>query len=173
MITPRKLVMLTTKGKRNWTKKSDIEKTLILILADIEKNNRSALTAAMKRVLQPERDRLIKAWTAIYETVVDMADTEGTTETTETKDTQIPAQNAEEDVVSINEDIYQRTLRLKSSGVLSGQFDQDVEVGDESVPLPWDCDLVKAFLADDDIQEMTITSTCIGFTKTLTKQYKR
>lgn len=73
---------------------------------------------------------------------------------------------------SINEKIYQRTLRLKSSSMLSGHFDRDVNLGDEAVPIPWDCDLVKAFLADDDIQEMTITSTCFGFTKTLTKKYK-
>ena len=56
--------------------------------------------------------------------------------------------------------------------MISGQFDQDVEVGDEAAPVPWDCELIKAFLADDDIQEMTITSTCFGFTKTLTKKYK-
>jgi hypothetical protein len=76
-------------------------------------------------------------------------------------------------MASINEKIYQRTLRIKSSSMISGQFDQDFEVGDEAAPVPWDCELIKAFLSDDDIQEMTITSTCIGFSKTLTKQYKK
>jgi hypothetical protein len=31
--------------------------------------------------------------------------------------------------------------------------------------------LLKAFCDDDDIQEMTVTSASIGFTRTYTKQY--
>lgn len=70
-------------------------------------------------------------------------------------------------MATINEAMYQRTLRLQNAGMISGQFDETVEVGDDN--LPWDAPIIAAFLADDDIQEITITSTNIGFVKTLTK----
>lgn len=69
----------------------------------------------------------------------------------------------------INEKLYKRTLALKNSGLLSGQWEREVEIGDEN--LPWTTPIIKAFLAEDDLQEMTLISTCIGFVKTLTKQF--
>jgi hypothetical protein len=70
----------------------------------------------------------------------------------------------------INEQIYKRTLRLKSASVISGVYEKEVEVGDES--LPWELPIIAAFIADDELQEMTICSTNIGFVKTLRKFYR-
>jgi hypothetical protein len=44
-----------------------------------------------------------------------------------------------------------------------------VEIGTKDVCIPWELSIIAAFLADDDIQEMTICSTNIGFIKTFTK----
>jgi len=67
-------------------------------------------------------------------------------------------------------ELYSRTLRLKNDGMISGSFEKDVEVGDNN--MPWDSPIIVAFLDDDDIREITIVSTCIGFVKTLTKQHR-
>ena len=75
-------------------------------------------------------------------------------------------------MAQINEEIYQRTLHFKNSGIISGTHERDVEIGDESSAVPWNSGIIKAFLEDDDIQEITIVSSCIGFVKTLTKKYK-
>lgn len=57
---------------------------------------------------------------------------------------------------------------IKKSGLsaLNGKIeDRIVEDCDPVLCIP----LLKAFLADDQIAEMTITSPCIGFTYTFTK----
>lgn len=56
---------------------------------------------------------------------------------------------------------------LKSNGIISGKVEMEVQVGDDS--LPWDAPIIQAFLNDEDLQEMTIVSTNIGFVKTITK----
>lgn len=66
---------------------------------------------------------------------------------------------------------YKNTLTIKGNGFLSGKYETEVPIGDPSQGGLWDIPLVKAFLDDDDIQEMTITSTNIGFVKTLRKQF--
>lgn len=58
-------------------------------------------------------------------------------------------------------------MRLKNQGVLTGEWEKEVEVGDEN--MPWDQPIVKAFVEDGDLHEMTIVSANIGFIKTLTK----
>lgn len=71
----------------------------------------------------------------------------------------------------MNLEIYSEKLLLKNSGVLSGTFEKEVTIGDEN--MPWGNPIVKTFLDDDDIQQMEIVSTCIGFVKRLTKQYRK
>ena len=71
----------------------------------------------------------------------------------------------------MNLEVYSPKLRLKSTSTFTGTIERDVEAGDAI--LPWHNALVQAFLADDDLQEMTIVSTNIGFVKTLTKQYAK
>ena len=66
---------------------------------------------------------------------------------------------------------YADTLTLKNVSMLSGKFTIEVTPGDDNVP--WESDIVKAFIADRDLMEMTIVSTCIGFAKTLTKHFKQ
>ena len=66
---------------------------------------------------------------------------------------------------------YADTLTLRNVGMLSGKFTIEVTPGDGN--MPWDSDIVKAFLADQDLMEMTLVSTCVGFVKTLTKQFNK
>lgn len=70
----------------------------------------------------------------------------------------------------INEKIYTRKLRYQNNSVFEKR-DEIVEIGDDCGL--WDIPLVIEFLKDDDIQEISIISSCIGFIKTLTKQYKK
>lgn len=71
----------------------------------------------------------------------------------------------------MDEKTFSQTLRLQNNSMLSGKYDKQVTIGDEH--LPWDMPIIRAFLDDNDITEMTIVSTNIGFIKTLTKQFRR
>ena len=72
--------------------------------------------------------------------------------------------------MALNEDLYAKELMYKSSSVISGQIEKTVTVGDEN--LPWQSRLIQAFLSDDDIQHIQLTSSNMGFVKTLQKQYR-
>lgn len=68
----------------------------------------------------------------------------------------------------MNLEIYQDKLRERGSSVFRGQFDALVGIEDIQGP-----EILNAFLEDDDIQEITVTSTNIGFTRTITKMYRK
>lgn len=72
----------------------------------------------------------------------------------------------------LNTEIYKEELCIHSAGVLTGIFDGESKVGECDL-IAWNCPIVKAFLAEDDIQEIVISSSCIGFTNTIRKQYKK
>jgi hypothetical protein len=58
-------------------------------------------------------------------------------------------------------------IRYRNHGAISGEYDRIVPVS--SLPrMP----VVLAFLADEDIVEMTLCSTSVGFVKTFTKIHK-
>ena len=57
-------------------------------------------------------------------------------------------------------------VRVQSNSVLSGKRDEVLDADSKS---PWNIAIVAAFLADDDIAEMTIVSPNIGFVKTFIK----
>lgn len=64
--------------------------------------------------------------------------------------------------------IYSRLIRYKNSGVISGQFDIVLDFEDERVPT---APVMKAWLADNELQHLEISSTNLGFVKTFTKSY--
>lgn len=72
----------------------------------------------------------------------------------------------------MNPEIYEAKLHYKSQSVF-GNVEGDFAPGDPEAHLPWDTPLIAAFLEDDDLQEITFSSSCIGFVKTLTKQYRK
>ena len=67
--------------------------------------------------------------------------------------------------------VYEPELTLEVQSMLTGEYIEGVTPGDGN-PL-WEFPIVKAFLEDDDLQEMQIVSTNIGFIRKLTKHYKR
>jgi hypothetical protein len=69
------------------------------------------------------------------------------------------------------QDIYQPTIIVRGFSIFAGMYEIEVQAFVSSV-VPWDEPIVKAFMDDNDVQEMTITSTNIDFSRTLTKQYK-
>ena len=67
-------------------------------------------------------------------------------------------------------DLYQKQIRLQNKSMISGTYDKLVDA--DAPELPTDMPIIKAWLDDDDIQEITIVSASVGFIKTFTKQYK-
>ena len=66
-------------------------------------------------------------------------------------------------------EIYQEELRCTSKSFF-GESDKMVkytEIGAENIPI------LKAFLEDNDIQEIKLVSTNIGFIKSYTKVYRK
>ena len=64
---------------------------------------------------------------------------------------------------------YQPKLKYRSNSVISGEIESEIEHSDpifNSIPV------LKAFIEDNDLQEITVTSTNIGFVKTFRKQFK-
>ena len=69
----------------------------------------------------------------------------------------------------MNLKIYKKDLRYKNSGILSGQKDILINYKNKIFNIP----VMKEFLNDNDLQEITIISTCVGFKKTFTKIYRK
>jgi len=63
---------------------------------------------------------------------------------------------------------YQKDILFESKGVF-GHVKLAIAHGDGN--RLWDCPIVQAWLADNDYQQLRLTSTCIGVIRTLTKQY--
>lgn len=63
---------------------------------------------------------------------------------------------------------FKPEIRYQSRSIFS-TFDIQLPHTDEHFQNP----LLKAFLEDEDFNEVTVTSTCIGFVKTYTKQFKK
>lgn len=68
--------------------------------------------------------------------------------------------------------LYNPTIRVKNQSVLSGEWEADVPL-DEFERNFSVFPLVMSFLEDNDIQEMRVTSTNIGFNKTFTKYFRK
>ena len=69
----------------------------------------------------------------------------------------------------MNLEIYKPEITVKSKSVLSGETEKILNYDDEwiqSMPI------LKAWIEDDEIQQIQIVSTNIGFIKTFTKSYK-
>lgn len=71
----------------------------------------------------------------------------------------------------MNENKYRRKVIVECSGVTCGNYCYEVEVGDPEDEKLWSCPLVRAFLDDDNIQRITITSITLGVSKTIRKQF--
>lgn len=71
----------------------------------------------------------------------------------------------------MNLDIYDDLIRVRSVSMLSGRLEEVAPV-ERLILVPTDSEIVKAFLADDEIQEISISSTNIGFTKTVRKFFR-
>jgi hypothetical protein len=68
---------------------------------------------------------------------------------------------------------YREKIHIKSAGMLSGEVEGEWKVGDNAAPVPWTSAIIKAWLDDDEIQQLQIVSTNIGFVKTLTKRFRK
>ena len=68
----------------------------------------------------------------------------------------------------INLDLYSEMISVKVVSMLSGKYEYVVpylELDESPILTHW--------LRDDDLQEITVCSTNIGFCRTYSKQYKR
>jgi len=65
---------------------------------------------------------------------------------------------------------YEPELHHTGFSVFSGGAKTEGKIYCNELP---DTPIIQAFLDDDDLQEMTITSGNIGFSRTWTKEYKR
>ena len=68
-------------------------------------------------------------------------------------------------------DLYHDAIRVTATSLISGKTDCYHRRGEPIAESLFDIPLVKAFLEDEDIQEMTLVSTNIGFVRTLRKYY--
>lgn len=70
----------------------------------------------------------------------------------------------------MNIEIYEPEITCKSVSVITGTIE-------EKIPHTNHCfeklAVLREFMADDDLQEMTVCSTNIGFVKTFRKQYRK
>lgn len=67
----------------------------------------------------------------------------------------------------LNLDAYQPRIDVFGKGVLSGEWKKLVELDDPLLQMP----VVQAFLADDDLQAITVVSSCVGLIYTYQKRY--
>lgn len=68
----------------------------------------------------------------------------------------------------MNLGIYKPEIRERRSSILTGEGEQMIPHDDEGLNR---IAVIKAFLDDDDLQEMTVCSTNIGFVRTFRKFY--
>lgn len=69
----------------------------------------------------------------------------------------------------MNLEIYNPDIRCQTSSMISGKHEQMAAHTDEQFQGP----VLQAFLADDDLQEIVVCSTNIGFVRTFTKSYRK
>lgn len=70
----------------------------------------------------------------------------------------------------MNLDIYSPIVRSIRKSMISGEDTEDIDYRESLSARPA---VLQAFLEDDDLQEMTVVSTNIGFVRTYRKQYKK
>jgi len=68
---------------------------------------------------------------------------------------------------SLNLSIYDPEIDCKTSSILSGKHDEVTHFSE----LP-DIPVIKAWLADDDLQSLQVCSTNIGFVKEFQKRFR-
>lgn len=71
----------------------------------------------------------------------------------------------------MNENLYERTIYHTGMSVFTGGKEVSGEIDVDRMPVQ--IPLIKAFLEDDDIQEITITSGSVGFVRTYAKRFKK
>lgn len=69
----------------------------------------------------------------------------------------------------MNLKIYKPEIRCETKSVFGNRTEHYQHDDERLKTLP----VVQAFLADDDLQDMRVCSTNIGFVKTFTKEYVR
>ena len=69
----------------------------------------------------------------------------------------------------MNLEIYSPIVRLTNVGATSGNFEEYADYGELTYG---DSPILREFFNDDDVQEITIVSSNIGFIKTFRKFYK-
>lgn len=69
---------------------------------------------------------------------------------------------------SLNLALYEPEIECQTSSMLSGKHSEVVQF--DALP---DIEVIKAWLADDDLQYLRICSTNIGFVRTFQKRLKR
>lgn len=65
---------------------------------------------------------------------------------------------------------YNSEIHCKTKSMISGKHEEMMPHTD---PVFESIGVLKAWLADDDLQEITVCSTNIGFVKTFTKSFRR
>lgn len=65
------------------------------------------------------------------------------------------------------EEIYEKEVNVVSKSVLSGDTSRKEDISNHAISI------LKAFWEDNEIQEITIVSSNIGFIKTYSKVYKK
>ena len=69
----------------------------------------------------------------------------------------------------MNLELYEPEITVRSESILTGKTEKVLNYDDKLIQSK---PILKAWLEDDEIQEIQITSTCCGFIKTFTKSYK-
>lgn len=70
----------------------------------------------------------------------------------------------------MNLKIYKPEITCKGDSMLSGSTVEEIAHSEprlEKIPI------LREFMADDDLQEITVCSTNFGFVKTFTKHYRK
>jgi hypothetical protein len=63
------------------------------------------------------------------------------------------------------DNLYEKEVVVKSVSVISGETKYREDISNSDIPI------LKTFWEDNDIQEITVVSTNVGFVKTFTKVY--
>lgn len=70
----------------------------------------------------------------------------------------------------MNLELYNPDIRCRTKSVLSGEHEEFLPHTDIMFQT---IEVLKAWLSDDDLQEITVCSANIGFVKTFRKSYRR
>lgn len=66
-------------------------------------------------------------------------------------------------------ELYNSEIHCKTISAISGEHSEDIPHTSEQFKIP----ILREFIADDEIQEITVVSTNIGFVRTFRKYYRK